>query len=136
MINLTQEMILTARARQCRAQLSVRKCSAKSTNTADRPERHDGKAGGQIPDLKAKAGEDASATILATTMQVAVRSEIVRARLNEEPVRTDDVSRSRRLIQIENDGETFSFAPLTDSRLEGGKHLATKRAAACRSPHY
>jgi len=61
MINLTEEMILTAGARECRAQLSVRKCPAKRTNAADRPKRHDGKASGQIPNLKAEAGEDTSA---------------------------------------------------------------------------
>jgi hypothetical protein len=54
-----EEVVFAARARKHRAEFAVGKHPAQRHDAADRPQQQDRKAGGDVLDLKAEAGEDA-----------------------------------------------------------------------------
>ena len=56
-----EEIVLAARARKHRAEFAVGKHPAQRDDAADRPQQQDRKAGRDVLDLKAEAGEDADA---------------------------------------------------------------------------
>ena len=78
MINLSEEMIFTARTRKRRPQFSVGERAAKRTDTADCPSA-DNETCRQFAHLETKAGEDAGAHHVGDHDAGAVKSEIVRA---------------------------------------------------------
>ena len=61
MIGPAEEIVFAARARKHRAEFTVGKHPAQRDDAADRPQQQDRKAGGDVLDLKAEAGEDADA---------------------------------------------------------------------------
>ena len=58
MVGAAQEIIFAARARKHRAELAVGKYTAQRDQPADGPQQQNGKAGRDVLDLEAEAGED------------------------------------------------------------------------------
>jgi hypothetical protein len=56
-----EEVVFAARARKHRAEFAIGKHPAQRDDAADGPQQQDRKAGGDVLDLEAEAGEDADA---------------------------------------------------------------------------
>ncbi|MEY9408993.1 hypothetical protein ABH989_003459 [Bradyrhizobium ottawaense] len=59
MIGATEEIVLAARARKHRPELAIGEHATQRDDAADGPQQQDRKAGRDVLDLEAEAGEDA-----------------------------------------------------------------------------